>query len=120
MSNTIERVYGVVVVGNFDRARGFYTKVFARGPDREPMPGLAEWHLGGGGLQVLASERIPGKKGTPGQSYVTIAVSDLDAQRRQLESGGVPIGERQAGDTAGIAQLSDPDGNLITFAQQQA
>lgn len=116
----IQSIYGVVTVSNIARSRGFYGKVFGRAPDANPMPSLAEWHLGTGGLQVLEAGTGVGygERDHVGKSYLTLIVDDLEGTRSALKDAGLPVGARTEGDAAGIAQLPDPDGNIITFAQR--
>ncbi len=73
------------------------------------MPSLSEWH-GQGGLQVLERPDRSGK------GFVTLMVENIGAARESLLRRGLDVGEKQPGDVAGIAQLSDPDGNVITLA----
>ena len=47
-------------------------------------------------------------------------VDDLAAERRRLKGHGIDLGDDIPGDYSTLAQLSDPDGNLITLASPPA
>jgi catechol 2,3-dioxygenase-like lactoylglutathione lyase family enzyme len=56
-----------------------------------------------------------------GSSNVTLVVSSLDEQLAALEAEGIPVGPIQG--TPGlvkVATVTDPEGNLITFAEDLA
>lgn len=46
-------------------------------------------------------------------------VNDLTAERRRLRDLGIALGDDIPGDYSTLAQLRDPDGNLITLATPQ-
>jgi predicted enzyme related to lactoylglutathione lyase len=107
----VDKVYSVIAVSDLDRARGFYTRLFGRDPDSAPMPGLNEWHMPAAGVQVIEdSERA-------GRSMLTLIVDSLHTIRTLLSHRGLTLGETSGGDFAKIAQIDDPDGNRITFAE---
>jgi len=41
----VRRILAQATVSDLDAAVSWYTKVFGRNPDTNPMPGLIEWHL---------------------------------------------------------------------------
>jgi hypothetical protein len=43
-------------------------------------------------------------------------VDDLAAERRRLKGLGIVLGDDNEGDYSTLAQVRDPDGNLITLA----
>lgn len=45
-------------------------------------------------------------------------VDDLAAERRRLQALGIALGEDIEGDYSTLAQVRDPDGNLLTLATQ--
>lgn len=47
---------------------------------------------------------------------IFLYVSDLAAERRRLENAGIVLGSDIPGDYSTLAQVRDPDGNLITLA----
>ncbi|MBC8071830.1 MAG: VOC family protein [Deltaproteobacteria bacterium] len=114
----ITNVLAVVCVTDVERARGWYERALGRPVDREPMEGCLEWQLGdGGGLQVIADPEHAG------HGMVTLGVDDIDAhvavlRGRGLEVDGTHEGDMPEGATIRIAQLRDPDGNLVTFGEE--
>jgi hypothetical protein len=41
----VNNVLAGIVVADVDTAADWYTRLFGRGPDAHPMPGLVEWHF---------------------------------------------------------------------------
>ena len=106
-----QKLYAVISTANLDRAREWYGKLFGREPDLTPMAEVHEWYVGDGGLQVVDdAERA-------GRSMLTIIVDHLESTRADLQSRSLLLGPVSSGDFASTAQISDPDGNLVTFAQ---
>lgn len=112
---TITSVLAVVVVTDAKAAQPWYEQVLGKPADLTPMPSLAEWRLADGGwLQVVSDA------GQPGASMLTLEVDDLDATMAQLRERGVDIDEMDLGDrddSLRLAQVTDPDGNVVTFAE---
>jgi ketosteroid isomerase-like protein/predicted enzyme related to lactoylglutathione lyase len=108
----VQEVMGVVSVADFECAAEWYERLFGRPADATPMGGLAEWHVEeAGGIQLLRdAERAGG-------SLITLLVDDLDAERERLERRGLTLGAALAGDIARCAQITDPEGNQLTFAE---
>jgi hypothetical protein len=55
-----------------------------------------------------------------GRGVMFLYVDDLAAERRRLQGLGIPLGDDIPGDYSTLAQLRDPDGNLITLATPPA
>ncbi|WP_158068535.1 VOC family protein [Serinicoccus sp. CUA-874] len=89
----------------------FYRAVRGREPDASLMPGLAEWHVGGGALQVTVDGR------RSGGGLVTLQVTDLGPTVAALSDRGVEVRAQEGTAVAGFASLDDPDGNLVTLVQ---
>lgn len=100
-----------VAVSDLGNATSFYSTLFGRGPDLEPMPTLAQWDLEHGGVQVV---EMPEKSGS---SMVTLMVTDFDDFVAQLDSRGIAHGEVVEGVISRVTQSKDPAGNVITFAE---
>ncbi|MBV7696104.1 VOC family protein [Streptomyces sp. TRM70350] len=109
----INTVYAVMPVADFEAARTWYERLWGRPADRDPMEGLAEWEvIRGGAIQLL---REPHRAGA---AMVTLAVDDVAAEVRLAADRGLDLGVVQ--DTPGgfrVAAVTDPAGNVITFAQ---
>jgi uncharacterized protein YndB with AHSA1/START domain/predicted enzyme related to lactoylglutathione lyase len=108
----IAKIYGVVCTANLATAKAWYTRLFGRAPDLSPMSEVHEWHHERtAGLQLLADGI------QAGHSKLTLIVSDIEETRAALSARGLALGTSSAGDFATVAQIADPDGNIITFAQ---
>ena len=111
----LQKHYTTLLTGDLAAAAAWYTKLFGRGPDHRPMDSLLQWELfDRGGLMLSTSEEISG----PGMMF--LYVDDLAAERRRLQSLGIVLGDEIEGDYSTLAQLRDPDGNLITLASPPA
>ena len=110
---TINTVLAVMIVKDAEVARPWYEAAFGAPADNVPMPSLAEWRLAGDAwVQVLSNT------GTPGASMLTIAVDDLEAHVAELEARGITTTPFESGNPkVKLTQAFDPDGNVVTFAQ---
>ncbi len=107
----IEHVLAVVPVADVDAAREWYTRLFGRGPDNNPMESLVEWRLADTGwLQVTVDPDRAGK------GLMNLAVADLAAQASEVAGRGIATGEIQPVNKAvAVCPITDPDGNVITL-----
>ena len=107
---TIHRILAQATVSDLDSATTWYTTLFGRGPDANPMPGLLEWHLADTfGVQVWAEpERA-------GHSSIVFDETDLDARSALLDAAGVTHDGPDDATTTRVLQVSDPDGNRLVF-----
>ena len=106
----IHRLLAQCTVGNADRAETWYTRLFGRGPDTRPMPGLIEWHLADDfGLQVWV------EPDRAGRSAVVLDETDLDATAARLTDLGIAHAGPEPGGGARILRVDDPDGNRLVF-----
>ena len=92
-------------------AEGWYTKLLGRGTDHRPMPTLLHWELSDEGGLMLSSSNDIATRGA-----VFLYVADLAAERRRLDGLGIALGNDNDGGYLTLAQVRDPDGNLITCA----
>lgn len=107
---TVSGIYAVVSTAQLARAHEWYARLFGRTSDLHPMNEVHEWHFANGGVQlVLDAERAGG-------SMLTVVVADLDTAREEIETRDLFLGPAAGGDFATIAQINDPDGNLIVVA----
>jgi predicted enzyme related to lactoylglutathione lyase len=75
------------------------------------MATLLHWELfGQGGLMLSSSDEIAGR------GAMFLYVDDLAAERRRLKGLGIALGDDIKGDYSTLAQVRDPDGNLLTLA----
>ncbi|MEJ1117228.1 VOC family protein [Phyllobacterium sp. CCNWLW109] len=107
----LQKIYSALLTTNLVAAEGWYTKLLGRGPDYRPMDTLLHWELfDQGGLMLSSSAEIAGR------GVIFIYVDDLTAERRRLQGLGIVLGKDNEGDYSTLAQVRDPDGNLITLA----
>ena len=108
---TFSTVYAVVSTANLEAARDWYERLFGRAADREPMTGVLAWYFGSGGVQLVTDAQ------RSGNSLLTMIVSSLDRTRTDLRIRRLTLGPASGGYAATIAQIRDPEGNQITFAE---
>ena len=107
----LQKTYPSLLAADLAAAEGWYTKLLGRGPDHRPMATLLHWELSDeGGLMLSSSEEIAAR------GAIFLYVADLAAERRRLDGLGIALGDDNEGDYSTLAQVRDPDGNLITFA----
>ena len=108
----IQGIYAALATADLDRAEKFYTHLFGRSPDDRPMESLVQWRdVSGANVQVFHDPK------TAGFGRLTVVVPDMARARETLGQIGIkPTGEAQ-GDYGRIAQIADPDGNMITLAE---
>jgi catechol 2,3-dioxygenase-like lactoylglutathione lyase family enzyme len=111
----LQKIYTSLLTADLAAAEVWYTKLLGRRPDYRPMDTLVQWELfDQGGLMLSNSDEIAGK------GAMFLYVDDLAAERRRLERQGIALGDDIPGDYSTLAQLGDPDGNLITLATPPA
>jgi hypothetical protein len=109
---TIKNVLAGVAVRDIENAIRWYKMLLGRGPDTQPMEGLAEWQFDGGGwLQINENKQISGR------SSVTFVETDFEDRLKVLEKSGLKPKSVMRGDKVSVVIITDPDGNQIVFAQ---
>ncbi|KUI13697.1 glyoxalase [Mycolicibacterium acapulense] len=113
MTAKFNDVAAVVATRDFGAARSWYCEVMGRGPDLEPIEGVAEWQIAATAwLQLMADHSRAGR------SAVRIGVDDLDAQISELAGLGIDTGEVVViADLVKVVDVVDPDGNEVSFVQ---
>ena len=105
------RMYTFLLTSNLATSEIWYTKLFGRGPDNRPMGTLVQWELfAQAGVGLSTDDEIASR------GAIFIIVDDVAAERHRLQGLGIALGDDIAGDYSTLAQVRDPDGNLITFA----
>jgi hypothetical protein len=107
----ITKVYAVMRTAQISRAYEWYARLFGRASDRHSMDELHEWQFPNGGVQLVADAARAGR------SLLTVVVGGLDAARHEMPTRDLVLGPSAGGDFAAVAQVADPDGNCITFAE---
>lgn len=111
----LQRIYSSLFTADLAAAEVWYSKLLGRGPDHRPMDTLVQWELfDQGGLMLASSDEIASN------GAIFLYVDDVAAERRRLSGLGISLGEDIEGDYSTLAQLRDPDGNLITLATPPA
>jgi len=107
----LQKAYTALLAADLASAEAWYTKLLGRGPDYRPMPTMVEWELFDQGGLVLATDAL-----IAGRGVMFLIVDDVAAERRRLQNLGIMLGDDIKGDYSTLAQVRDPDGNLITLA----
>ena len=111
----LQKTYASLLTADLAVAEAWYTKLLGRGPDHRPMDTLVQWELfSQGGLMLSSSEEIAGR------GALFLYVDDLAVERRRLQDAGITLGADLPGDYSTLAQVRDPDGNLVTLATPPA
>jgi catechol 2,3-dioxygenase-like lactoylglutathione lyase family enzyme len=106
-----QKMYAALLTSDLAAAEGWYTKLLGRGPDNRPMDTLVQWELfDQAGLALSADDEIAGR------GVMFLYVDDVAAERRRLHALGIALGDDIESDYSTLAQVRDPDGNLLTLA----
>ena len=107
----VRKIYTALFTADLAAAERWYTKLLGRGPDNRPMDTLVQWELfEQGGLALSSDDEIAGR------GVMFLYVDDVAAERRRLQGLGIVLGNDVQGDYSTLAQVRDPDGNLLTLA----
>src|SRR5262245_51008205 len=104
----LQKIYTSLLVADLQTAERWYTNLLGRRPDHRPMDTLVQWELFAHGGVALSTDRE-----IAGRGVMFVVVDDLAAERRRLESLEIALGEDIEGDYSTLAQVRDPDGNLL-------
>ena len=103
----------VINVADHELGVAWYSDLCGREPDRRPMEGSAEWQL-----TPTSSVMVYADTNAGGGPTLILGVDDVDAEAAALyereivlEPHTVPSGQFR------LAELTDPSGNTVTFAQ---
>ncbi|MEO3756821.1 VOC family protein [Mycobacterium sp. B14F4] len=105
----VDYVLAVVAVSDIEAGRSWYTRLFGREPDNNPMPNLVEWQVTEGGWVQVTEDRL-----RAGNGMLNLAVSDIEEGARELREMGLGNGEIiDANKGVRLFALADPDHNMI-------
>lgn len=108
----IQGLYAAMYVKDIASSVVFYTKVLGRAPDDKPFETLVQWRgFGNAGIQLFEDARLAG------QGRMTIVVPDMAQAQALLGAANIELTDLQSGGFGKVAQLRDPDGNIITLAE---
>ena len=105
----VDYVLAVVAVSDIEVGKSWYTELFGREPDNNPMPNLIEWQVTNGGwVQVTEDPQ------RAGNGMLNLAVSDIDDGARELRELGINAAEIiTANKGVRLCPVTDPDNNKI-------
>jgi hypothetical protein len=109
----IKWFFAGVAVAHYPSARVWYERLMGRSPDFNPHENEAVWQIiENAWIYVVADTDRAGK------GLITLMVDDLERHVTELKERGIAVGaiETQPG-LYRRAEVSDPEGNKITFAQ---
>lgn len=107
----LQKAYISLLAADLEAAEAWYTQLLGREPDYRPMDTLVQWELfDQGGLMLSNSTEIAAR------GAVFLYVRDIPDERRRLQDLGITLSNDISGDYSTLAQVHDPDGNLITLA----
>lgn len=105
----VDFVLAVVAVSDIEIGRSWYTKLFGREPDNNPMPNLVEWRVTEGGWVQVTEDPI-----RAGNGMLNLAVSDIEEGARELRDIGIDASEIiEANKGVRLCPITDPDENKI-------
>jgi glyoxylase I family protein len=107
----IEHVLAVVPVSDLQKSQRWYSSLFGRPADNNPMPTLVEWQVvPGAWVQVFNDPQ------RAGSGLLNFAVDDLEAHLAKVSGPGLDPGEIvEANKGVRLSTITDPDGNTIRF-----
>jgi hypothetical protein len=109
---TLTAIYAQLSCSDLASSTKWFTTIFARGPDAQPMRGLAEWHHGDkAGFQLFQDRK------NAGRGVLTLIVDQVRREHDRLLHAGLKVGQVEVADYTTILRLNDPDGNLVVLAQ---
>lgn len=110
----IEKVFAHISCSRLESSIPWFTHLFGRAPDQNPMTGLAEWHQNNhAALQLFQDPK------NAGHSTLTLGVSDLASERARLAERKLEPGPIEEADYVRIVRLRDPDQNLVVLAEKK-
>jgi predicted lactoylglutathione lyase len=105
-------VNAVVPVSDHAASVDWYSKWIGRKPDVVPTDGVAEWRIADNAwLQVSQAP----SSDVAGKTSVVIGVEDIDSHVTSLEGSGVTTGDVNDYGFIKLTEVTDPDGNKISF-----
>jgi hypothetical protein len=108
----IKNALASLAVTDIAAAISWYSRLFDRAADTQPMPNLAEWKFPNGGwVQIYQGVERAGK------GSVTLSVDNLEQHISALQKLGVDTHDYGTNTQVKTLMIKDPDGNSIAFAQ---
>lgn len=113
----VTEFFAGVAVADFGAALAWYERLFGKPPESFPHEAEAVWRVTDHAwVYVVAVERSVAERA--GGALLTILVDDLEDQVARLAERELPAGSIDVmPGAARKVEISDPEGNRITFAQ---
>jgi hypothetical protein len=103
----------VINVADHELGVAWYSDLFGREPDRRPMEGSAEWQL-----TATSSVMAYADNAAAGGTTLILGVDDIGAEAAALYEREIVLEPYTvASGQFRLAELDDPSGNTVTFAQ---
>jgi catechol 2,3-dioxygenase-like lactoylglutathione lyase family enzyme len=112
---TVTYTFAGLPVTDYASAYDWYVGLLGRPADVFPHDKEAVWRLTASGAVYVVQD--PNRAGS---GLLTVAVTDLDTQERQLRRAGLSIAELVSDDAPRRLVVTDPHGNTLTFFQDPA
>lgn len=109
-------VVSQVCVRDEEKTVEWYTRLFGRPADEQPMEHLHLWLIEGShGFQLWVDAK------RSGNSDFVFGVDDLDAEKKRLSGVGLEPGSENRNEEleAQAASYTDPEGNLVTLVESR-
>ena len=106
----LQKIYTALLTADLMAAEGWYTKLLGRGPDYRPMDTLVQWS------SSTRADSAFNRQRDRRQGRDVPFCRRCGGRTRRLQRLGIVLGDDIEGDYSTLAQLRDPDGNLLTLA----
>jgi glyoxylase I family protein len=80
----VDHLLAVIAVSDIDVGRAWYTTLFGRDPDNNPMPHLVEWRVTENGWVQVTEDGL-----RAGHGMLNRALSDIEEGARELREKGI-------------------------------
>jgi catechol 2,3-dioxygenase-like lactoylglutathione lyase family enzyme len=111
---TIDHLFAGIPVTGFAVAAEWWERLIGRPPDLIPNESEAAWRLAGDVAWVY----VVADGSRAGNALLTLLVDDLDEHVAELAKRGLAVERMETLRGVGRrAEITDPDGNRITFAE---
>ena len=113
MTRPFTSLISVFAVSDLEKALAWY-RTWLGEPDVVPMEGVAEYQVAEGAWLQLSNDDAS----LAGKGMMVLGVEDAKSYRQELIDAGVAVGELMDYEVVLTFDIADPDGNLISFAQE--
>ncbi|MET3113333.1 hypothetical protein AAKU52_001056 [Pedobacter sp. CG_S7] len=111
-SMNFKNAFAGIMTADIKTSTKWYTNLFDRKSDYNPMNILHEWDFSDGGVLQLVED-----KERAGKSSITLLVADIEKIKKTLDEKNLSREEISKGEIAKTITIFDPEKNRITFAE---